>query len=85
MLGRIEAELQPEIERAAAAAVPGSANPSLQRLLDADDLVVAFDDAGLVEQRAIVRALFKVTVMRAKVKGRKFDQRRVLVEAQTLE
>ena len=84
MLGRIEAELQPDIERAAAAAVPRSADPSLQRLLDADDLMLAFDNAGLVEQRAIVRALFKVTVNRATVKGRKFDQHRILVESPDL-
>jgi site-specific DNA recombinase len=83
MLGRIESELQPVIERAEAAAIPRIVDPSVRRLLDADDLILAFDEAALGEQRAIVRALFKVTLNRATVRGRKFDHRRVVVDAAT--
>src|SRR3954452_18446247 len=49
MLGRIEAELRPQIDRASAVAVPSPADPSLQRLLEADDLMVGFERAQLVE------------------------------------
>lgn len=56
------------------------ASPALRRLLTADTLQDAWDEADLMDKREVVKLLLDITIKRAEIRGRSFDARRVVVE-----
>lgn len=59
-------------------------SPALRRLMTAATLQDGWKNADLMDKREVVRLLLDVTIMRAVVRGRKFDTRRVEVRPSEL-
>jgi site-specific DNA recombinase len=80
MAGGIEERFMKKVEDAEARERAAILDPTVREFVEADDLVTAWANAELPEQRALLRALFQVTINRATTRGRKFDPQRVTVE-----
>lgn len=80
MLAKVEGRLLPKIAKAEKEAGGSVVDPAVGRLITAGAVRDAWERSSLMDQRAVVRTLFRVTLRRATVKGRKFDHRRVQVE-----
>ena len=79
MLSNIERRLNPEIERAARAAVPPVSDRALLELAGAEDLERAWEGLELLEQRRLVKMLFDIRIAKARQLGGVFDPERIKI------
>lgn len=79
MLSSVEQRLNPEIERAAKAAVPPVADRNLLALVAEKDVESAWARLDLLEQRRLIKMLLDIRVDRARPMGGIFDPGRIKI------
>ncbi|MGO1539876.1 MAG: recombinase family protein [Leucobacter sp.] len=79
MLSNIERRLNPEIERAAKAAVPPISDRALLDLLHDQNMDSAWNCLDLLEKRRLIRMLFDIRIEKARQLGGIFDPSRIKI------
>lgn len=83
-LARIESTLRPQIEEAQRDAVPTIIDDGVRTLMSAQDVKEAWDTAGLMEQRRILKLIFDIRIMQTPRRGPNAVQpERVLIAPRT--